>query len=187
MTSRRSQLPVPAEEPLGEPSTGAMRPTSSPSRPEGLARRTPRLRQPRPSRADPRDIVRAHVLALSQGRLRRALSFLSADAVVELPMLPAEECDHGRFGAWLRAVLTAFPDLRIHLIDLEQRNGTVLTRWVVTGTFKGPFLGRPPTAKRIVVRGIALDRVEGRRIVQRKLLWDSAQLLTQLEVVPVVA
>lgn len=131
--------------------------------------------------------VREHLQALTEHQLDQALSYLSPELQVELPSLFGHPSDCRRFAALLRAALRAFPDLRVHLVDLEERRGQVLARWVVTGTFKAPFLDREPTGQRIVVRGLSLDTVRQGRIRRRKILLDTGQLLSQLRVMPATA
>lgn len=132
-------------------------------------------------------VVREHLEAIDDHDLDQALRYLSPDLGVETAHLPGAIEDRRRFAAWLRAVLHAFPDLGVHVVDLKVHGDTVLARWVVTGTFKAPFLGREPTGERLVVRGLCLDTVEGGKIRRRRLLWDTANALMQLKVVPVVA
>lgn len=131
-------------------------------------------------------VVWRHLEALANHDLRRALSYLATDVDVETQLV-GHLRRRRRFGAWLRAVLAAFPDLSIHVVELEANGRAVLTRWVVAGTFKAPYLGRRPTGERMVLRGLSLDTVEDGRIRRRRLLWDSANALVQLRVLPVEA
>ena len=75
---------------------------------------------------------------------------------------------------------TAFPDLHFEIVDLLAEGDKVLTRWVLTGTHRGPFLGLEPTGTAIRVSGMSLDRVENGMVVEGFDGWDALGLRRQL-------
>jgi predicted ester cyclase len=89
-----------------------------------------------------------------------------------------------------RAVMnlrTAFPDYHRTIEQQIAEGDTVVTRWTMRGTHRGPFtsqsLGRTiaPTRRTVTVSGVAIHRVVDGRIVEA---WvrgnDSLELLMQL-------
>ena len=77
---------------------------------------------------------------------------------------------------------TAFPDLHFEIVDLLAEGDKVLTRWVLTGTHRGEFLGIAPTGKAIRVEGMSLDRIEGGLVAEGFDGWDALGLRRQLGV-----
>ena len=75
---------------------------------------------------------------------------------------------------------TAFPDLHFEIVDLIAEGDKVLTRWVLTGTHRGEFLGLAPTGTAIRVAGMSLDRVEGGLVAEGFDGWDALGLRRQL-------
>jgi len=47
----------------------------------------------------------------------------------------------------------AFPDVALSIADQLAKGDRVLARWRATRTNRGPFLERPPTGKRLTIRG----------------------------------
>jgi steroid delta-isomerase-like uncharacterized protein len=86
------------------------------------------------------------------------------------------------FKAQWRKWRDAFPDLRFEIVDLVAEGEKVLTRWVLTGTHQGEFLGIPATGRPIRVAGMSLDRIEDGLVVEGFDGWDALGLRQQLGV-----
>ncbi len=75
----------------------------------------------------------------------------------------------------------AFPDV-VFTLDASVRAGDlVATRWHWRGTHAAPFLGCPPTGRRVVVRGMGFYRIADERIAEHWEVTDSAALRDQIE------
>jgi steroid delta-isomerase-like uncharacterized protein len=61
-------------------------------------------------------------------------------------------------------VRAAFPDLHFTIHDEIAEGDKVVTRWTVTGTQRGDFLGHPASGKQIDVTGINIFRIDGGRV-----------------------
>lgn len=72
-----------------------------------------------------------------------------------------------------REWVEAFPDLHFEIVDLVSEDDKILTRWVLTGTHKGEFLGAAPTGKKISVEGMSLDRIENGMVAEGFDGWDN--------------
>jgi predicted ester cyclase len=78
--------------------------------------------------------------------------------------------------------LSAFPDGR-HVFDhMVVNGGYVVTVGRYVGTHEGELMGIPPTARRIELAVMHLDRVEDGRIVEHLGLGNGLDLMSQLGV-----
>jgi steroid delta-isomerase-like uncharacterized protein len=75
---------------------------------------------------------------------------------------------------------TAFPDLQFEIVDLVAEGDKVLTRWTLTGTHQGEFLGAAPTGNKIKVEGMSLDRIEDGLVAEGFDGWDNLGFRKQL-------
>ena len=83
------------------------------------------------------------------------------------------------------ALLTAFPDLHVHLEDLITNDEKLVARYSVHGTHTNELMGIPPTGKEVSITGIAIDRFENDQSVEHWEIIDQLGLMQQLGVIPV--
>ena len=74
----------------------------------------------------------------------------------------------------------AFPDLHFECKDFVAEGDKVLTRWTLTGTHQGEFLGAPATGNKIKVEGMSLDRIENGLVAEGFDGWDNIGFRKQL-------
>jgi steroid delta-isomerase-like uncharacterized protein len=86
---------------------------------------------------------------------------------------------------FLRAYLTAFPDLRCSVEDEIAEGDEVVTRWTISGTHQGEVeeFG-PPTGKHVEIKGITIHRIEGGKIAEEWERYDNLSVMQQLGLVP---
>ena len=84
------------------------------------------------------------------------------------------------FRAQWRKWRAAFPDLHFAVEDLVAEGDKVVTRWTLTGTHQGEFLGIAPTGRAVSVAGMSLDRVAAGQIAEGFDAWDELGLHRQL-------
>ena len=84
------------------------------------------------------------------------------------------------------SIRTAFPDAKRSVEDQFTDDIHVVTRWKVTATHQGDFLGIAPTGKRVGVTGISIHRICNGKIAEEWQEWDSLGLMQQLGVVPTI-
>jgi predicted ester cyclase len=70
------------------------------------------------------------------------------------------------------AVRSAFADIELRVEDLVVDDATIAWRWALTGTHVGPFAGIGPTGRRVTLRGVNFQRLEGGRVVEHWTLAD---------------
>ncbi len=128
-------------------------------------------------------VVRRFYEELNTGNVDAAVELLAATAVIHQSGTPGP-MDRERFKQLGGMFFTAFPDARHELEDMIAERDQVATRFTFRGTHHGDLMGMPPTGKQVTVPGIALDRIAGGKIVERRIESDQLGLLQQLGVIP---
>lgn len=79
----------------------------------------------------------------------------------------------------------AFPDLKFTVIDMIAEGDKVVSRYTITGTHRGEFMGIPATGNPVEITTIWIHRLEDGRIVEGRNWgeWDRLSMLEQLGVV----
>jgi predicted ester cyclase len=81
-------------------------------------------------------------------------------------------------------IYDAFPDIHFALLDLIVEGHLIGSRYTMSGTFKGPFQGMPPTNKKMTVWGINIDRMAGGKFVETWERTDTLGMMQQLGLIP---
>ena len=81
---------------------------------------------------------------------------------------------------YYRTTRTAFPDQRHDNARFHVADDAVIVEFDLLGTNLGEFYGMPPTGKAFRVPIIAVFFFDGDRIVNERIYFDSASLLTQI-------
>lgn len=119
----------------------------------------------------------------SKGNLATLPQVLDSEAVMHDTAAP-EPIPLGRIAVQLvKAERTAFPDLRFRVEDILADGDKVMARWVMEGTQKGEYRGRPASGNKVSVWGIGIYRLSGGRIVEVWLVNDDLRLLQQVGLV----
>jgi len=81
---------------------------------------------------------------------------------------------YGRAAMYRRAeeFFAAFDRFIVEIYDLTVQRDLVICRWLVRMTQTGPWLGLPPTGKRLIVRGSTWIRVADGWLVEGWDYWD---------------
>jgi len=88
------------------------------------------------------------------------------------------------FTEMVRAYRNGFPDYHCVIDDQIAEADKVVTRWTFRGTQSGPLMGIPPTGRQVTVTGVAVDRVDGGKLVESWLEMDAQRMLQDLGVMP---
>jgi steroid delta-isomerase-like uncharacterized protein len=83
----------------------------------------------------------------------------------------------------VRMVTAAFPDNRHEVEEVIAAGDKVVLRCTLTGTHMGPFMGIPPTGRRIEVNEIHIYRLEDGKAVEHRAGRDDLGAIRQLGVV----
>jgi steroid delta-isomerase-like uncharacterized protein len=81
---------------------------------------------------------------------------------------------------YYRTTRTAFPDQRHDNSRFHVADDAVIVEFELLGTNLGEFYGLPPTGKAFRVPIIAVFFFDGDRIVNERIYFDSASLVTQI-------
>jgi len=84
------------------------------------------------------------------------------------------------FRDYYSAIRFAVPDARYEVDDLIAEGDRVVVRWRLLGTHKGDFRGIAPTGRAITLKGIAIYRVEGGKLMERWVVSDLYGLLEEI-------
>jgi predicted ester cyclase len=81
----------------------------------------------------------------------------------------------------LGALVTAFPDVQLHLVEVAATGDTVVVRDVTTATQKGAFLGIPATGKKVGWTELQLYHLSHGRVIEQWVSFDALGILNQIK------
>jgi predicted ester cyclase len=76
------------------------------------------------------------------------------------------------FRDYYSAIRAAVPDARYEVDDLIAEGDRVVVRWRLLGTHQGAFGGIAPTGRPIVLKGMAIYRVQDGKLMERWVVSD---------------
>lgn len=79
-----------------------------------------------------------------------------------------------------KALVRGFPDLSLRVLDQVAEGDKVATRWIVTGTHSGEFMGIPATGRTAALTATSVDRVQDGKIAEHWLEVDFTGFVQQL-------
>ena len=100
-----------------------------------------------------------------------------ADAVVSPRFVSHDWPEDGPTGPqafrnYYAAIRSAVPDAHYVVDDLIAEADKVVVRWRLLGTHQGAFNGISPTGASITLRGVAIYRLEGGKLMERWVVSD---------------
>ena len=90
--------------------------------------------------------------------------------------------DRGSYAAYLQEGRSAFPDMKIAIIEMIADGETVMAEVRITGTHEGEFKGLPPTGRSVNVRGMGKFSITDGTVEECHLYYDSQEMAHQLGV-----
>ncbi|MEQ9400219.1 MAG: ester cyclase [Longimicrobiales bacterium] len=90
----------------------------------------------------------------------------------------------GELGGLIAHWRTAFPDLRMELLDLVSEPGTVAARVRYSGTHQAEWFGIPATGRQVSVDEMMFFRFENGLLVEAWEVDDQLSMRTQLGLLP---
>jgi steroid delta-isomerase-like uncharacterized protein len=137
-----------------------------------------------PAMQDNSTIIRHFIEeTINQGQIDSAVQFVWEDVVEQVPF-PGQGPGLEGLKDILRGMRAGFPDLYFSVEEQIAEGDKVLTRFEWTGTHRGEFLGVPATGRSVKVWGMVIDRLQGGRIKDTRIIMDSLGLMMQLGVFP---
>ncbi len=120
---------------------------------------------------------------LNQGNIEATDQFFWEDMLEQVP-LPGQGPGVEGLKDMLRGMRAGFPDMHWTVEEQIAEGDKVLTRFEWTGTHQGEFFQVPATGRPVKVWGMAVDRFEGGKIKDTRIIMDSLGLMMQLGAVP---
>lgn len=121
---------------------------------------------------------------INRGEIDRAEEYFWPD-MVELVPFPGQGPGVEGLKDVLRGMRAAFTNLNWTVEEQVAEGDKVVTRFVMTGVQEGPFLGVPASGRNVAVWGVVIDRFEGEKIKDTRLIMDALGLMIQLGAIPV--
>lgn len=87
-------------------------------------------------------------------------------------------------GKMLEYILTAFPDLKMELLEWGTDGDQVFFFWQATGHQRGRLMNIPPTGKHVTFQGSSFFRIQDGKIIRSRRIWDVASVLRQIGLLP---
>ena len=130
------------------------------------------------------NIVRHFVTeVLNQGKIESTGEFFWEDMVEQVP-LPGQGPGLRGLQDVLRGMRAAFPDMHWTVEEQIAEGDKVMTRFEWTGTHQAEFFGVPATGRPVRVWGVVIDRLEGGKIKDTRIIMDALGLMMQLGAFP---
>jgi len=113
-----------------------------------------------------------------------AIDELVAEDFVEHVPFPGQGPGREGLRQVLATFLSAFPDIRWTLEEQIAEGEKVVSRFTMTGTHRGDFLGIPPTGKSVNIWGVVIDVVRDGKFAESRIIMDTLGLMQQLGMIP---
>jgi steroid delta-isomerase-like uncharacterized protein len=120
---------------------------------------------------------------LNQGNIDSSGEFFWENMLEQVP-LPGQGPGLAGLKDVLRAMRAAFPDMHWTIEEQIAEGDKAVTRFEWTGTHRAEFLGVPATGRPVKVWGMVIDRLEGGKIKDTRIIMDALGLMMQLGVFP---
>jgi SnoaL-like polyketide cyclase len=83
--------------------------------------------------------------------------------------------------------IDAFQGARLTVDEQIAEGDFVATRWTGRGVHTGEIAGIAPTGKEVTVTGLTFSRLDGGKIAEEWINWDTLGMLVQIGAVPAAA
>jgi steroid delta-isomerase-like uncharacterized protein len=103
---------------------------------------------------------------MNQGKLDIIPEITTESVTFRIPTLPEPIRGHEGLKAFVIGLRTGFPDIEFSVERQIAEANKVASRWYITGTHKGEFLGMPPTGNVIKDQGVDLFVLVGGKIAE---------------------
>jgi steroid delta-isomerase-like uncharacterized protein len=116
---------------------------------------------------------------LNTGDIDQAGRFFWDDMVEQVPF-PGQGPGLRGLQDVLRGMKSAFPDIHWTIEEQMSDGDRVMSRFVWTGTHRGPFLGMAPTGRHVSVWGVVIDHLVDGKIKHTRIIMDTLGLMMQM-------
>jgi steroid delta-isomerase-like uncharacterized protein len=124
---------------------------------------------------------------MSQGKLEVIDEIIAPNFAFRIPTLPDPIRGRDGMKQFVTVLRTAFPDIQFTVERQIFEGNKIASRYSMSATHKGEFLGVPPTGKKVTDIGNDLFHLAGGQIVNIWVSEDALGLLQQLGAIPASA
>jgi len=119
---------------------------------------------------------------MNQGKLEVIPEIFSPSIAFRIPTLPEPIRGHEGLKAFVTGLRIGFPDIKFSVERQIGEGNKVASRWYITGTHKGSFLGAPASGNSIKDQGIDIFVFQGGKIAEIWVNEDDLGLMKQMGV-----
>ncbi|NJK54353.1 MAG: ester cyclase [Leptolyngbyaceae cyanobacterium SU_3_3] len=103
---------------------------------------------------------------MNQGKLEIIPEIMTEGITFRIPTLPEPIRGHDGLKAFITGLRTGFPDIQFSVERQIAEGNKVASRWYITATHQGTFLGMPATGNSIKDQGVDIFILEGGKIAE---------------------
>jgi len=125
------------------------------------------------------DIIKAYHARIWEDKDLSAIDeYFAVEAVIQSPIKSTQGTKEMKevIAAWLEG----FPNLKVFWDDFICEGDKVVSRWRVTASQEGAFLGHEPSNKEVNYSGVTIYQLDGAKITQYWAIIDMDTLMNQL-------
>ncbi len=121
---------------------------------------------------------------MSEGKLEIITEIMDPGITFHIPTQPKPFIGYDAFRGFVGYLRNAFPDIRFTPENFVVDGAKVASRWQITGTHQGEFLGAKPTGNKISDHGIDIFTIHQGRILSVEVNENDFGLMQQLGIIP---
>jgi predicted ester cyclase len=121
---------------------------------------------------------------MSEGKIEIIPELLDSGFTFHIPTQPKPFIGHEAFRGFVGYLRNAFPDIKFIPENFVVDGNKVASRWQITGTHKGEFLGAQPTGNSISDFGIDIFTIHQGKILFIEVNENDFGLMQQLGIIP---
>jgi predicted ester cyclase len=135
--------------------------------------------------ADEAGMIKRFYTEVIEGGNLDLIDELVSDDFIEHNPMPGQSPSKDGVPFFVKAMRSAFPDLKATTIQPALVDGDFEARYVVlTGTHQGELMGVAPTGRSVEFSGIDIIRIEGGKVVEH---WGATDTMTLMQQIGAVA
>lgn len=121
---------------------------------------------------------------MSEGKIEILTEIMDPGITFHIPTQPKPFIGYDAFRGFVGYLRNAFPDIRFTPENFVVDGAKVASRWQITGTHRGEFLGAPATGNKISDHGIDIFTIHQGRILSVEVNENDFGLMQQLGIIP---
>ena len=130
------------------------------------------------------EIIEQFIRFINTGDISLGQSIIASDVVFHAPTSAEPLRGFQGYIAVLDMMRGAMPDVHWQPEEFMTQDNRILVRFTMTGTQTQPFMGIPPTGRKIRVTAMNIYEFRDGKIIREQGLPDLFTMLTQLSVLP---